>query len=103
MCNYAGAFLTESTAEALRQDSVYLMDVDYCKKKTSKKDGPPKFLIDGKNVGNVGRFFSHSCEPNMTCHTVFTDTHDVRLPVMAFFTHKVVQPGDVSVCYQICF
>ncbi|KAH7725065.1 pre-SET domain-containing protein family protein [Aphelenchoides avenae] len=69
------------------------MDVDYCKEKASKRNGQPKspsmFVIDGKNVGNVGRFFSHSCQPNMTPHSVYTDTHDIRLPIAAFFTTEL--------------
>ena len=35
--------------------------------------------IDAKSFGSVGRFFNHSCEPNMDKVTVFTDTHDPRM------------------------
>ncbi|KAH7694391.1 DNA topoisomerase II [Aphelenchoides avenae] len=66
------------------------MNVGYCQGPKT----PKKFVIDGKNVGNVGRLFSHSCRPNMTCHSVYTDTHDTRLPVAALFTRKLVKPGD---------
>ncbi|KAH7709474.1 SET domain containing protein [Aphelenchoides avenae] len=97
--NYTAPYLSERlAASSARKDSVYLMDVDYSKDGASKRSGQPMsprmFVIDGKFGGNVGRFFSHSCRPNMTSHSVYTDTHDVRLPVIALFTHKVVEPGE---------
>lgn len=36
------------------------------------------YTIDAKSFGSVGRFFNHSCEPNMDKVTVFTDSHDPR-------------------------
>ena len=43
--------------------------------------------IDAKWWGNVGRFFNHSCNPNMEKQPVFTRTHDLRLPSLSFFTN----------------
>ena len=36
--------------------------------------------------GNVGRFFNHSCAPNMEKQSVFTESQDARLPNVALFT-----------------
>lgn len=61
---------------------------------------PSLYTIDAKRKGNIGRFFNHSCEPNMrTCH-VYVDTHDFRLPWIAFFTTKYVPAGTVSYLFK---
>uniref|UniRef100_A0A915AMP9 Histone-lysine N-methyltransferase n=2 Tax=Parascaris univalens TaxID=6257 RepID=A0A915AMP9_PARUN len=60
---------------------------------------PSLYTIDAKRKGNIGRFFNHSCEPNMrTCH-VYVDTHDFRLPWIAFFTTKYV-PAGTELCWD---
>lgn len=48
------------------------------------------YSIDGKKYGNVGRFLNHSCDCNCILIPVYVDTHDPRLPWMAFFTLKHV-------------
>uniref|UniRef100_A0A146LMZ4 Histone-lysine N-methyltransferase eggless n=1 Tax=Lygus hesperus TaxID=30085 RepID=A0A146LMZ4_LYGHE len=52
-----------------------------------------EFTIDAKNGGNIGRYFNHACEPNMFVQNVFVDTHDLRLPWVAFFTLSDVPAG----------
>jgi len=49
--------------------------------------------IDAKHWGNVGRFFNHSCAPNMEKQPVFSGSQDVRLPSLAFFTNCDVPAG----------
>lgn len=49
------------------------------------------FVLDARKCGNVGRFFNHSCDPNMIIQNVFIDTHDLRLPHVAFFTNRLVR------------
>lgn len=46
-------------------------------------DGP--FVMDAKQVGNLGRYFNHSCQPNIFAQSVFSSTHDPRFPDVAFF------------------
>ena len=50
--------------------------------------------IDAKWWGNIGRFFNHSCAPNMEKICVFTDSHDIRVPSVAFFTTRDVFAGE---------
>lgn len=57
---------------------------------------PSLYTIDAKMKGNIGRFFNHSCEPNIRTQHVFVDTHDLRLPWIAFFTKTRVMAGKVS-------
>ena len=47
--------------------------------------------MDAKFVGNIGRYFNHSCQPNIFTHTVFLDTHDLRFPWVAFFAKKRIK------------
>jgi len=59
-----------------------------------------KFVLDAMSHGNVGRFFNHSCDPNMAITNTFTYTQDMRFPVLAFFTIKTVRAGDeLTWCY----
>lgn len=49
--------------------------------------------IDAKWWGNVGRFFNHSCHPNMDKQAVFTANQDLRVPSVAYFTNVDVPAG----------
>lgn len=55
--------------------------------------------IDAKWLGSVGRFFNHSCSPNMDKQPVFVDSHDVRVPHLAFFTNSDV-PAYTELTYN---
>uniref|UniRef100_H3CM86 SET domain bifurcated histone lysine methyltransferase 2 n=1 Tax=Tetraodon nigroviridis TaxID=99883 RepID=H3CM86_TETNG len=50
-------------------------------------------ILDASKEGNVGRFFNHSCRPNLFVQNVFTDSHDPAFPLVAFFTSSVVKAG----------
>lgn len=52
------------------------------------------YVLDAQVCGNIGRFFNHSCDPNMFIQNVFIDTHDLRLPHVAFFTNQFVHAFD---------
>lgn len=54
------------------------------------------FVVDAQDRGNIGRFFNHSCDPNLEVQMVFHETHDIRLPLIAFFTCVDVEAGTVS-------
>ncbi len=43
-------------------------------------------VVDGSRYTNVGRFFNHSCAPNMFIQNVFLETHDLRFSHLAYFT-----------------
>ncbi|KAF7660266.1 hypothetical protein LDENG_00285190 [Lucifuga dentata] len=51
------------------------------------------YLLDASKEGNVGRFINHSCQPNLFVQNVFTDSHDPRFPLVAFFTNRAVTAG----------
>ncbi|BES96570.1 Histone-lysine N-methyltransferase [Nesidiocoris tenuis] len=55
--------------------------------------GEAEFTIDAKLSGNISKYFNHSCNPNMFVQNVFVDTHDPRLPWVAFFTKNNIVAG----------
>ena len=34
--------------------------------------------MDANSQGNIGRYFNHSCDPNIFVQNVFIDSHDLR-------------------------
>ncbi|XP_027838304.1 histone-lysine N-methyltransferase SETDB1-like isoform X2 [Aphis gossypii] len=50
-------------------------------------------ILDSKVSGNIGRYFNHSCDPNIFIQNVFVDTHDLRFPWIAYFALKNISAG----------
>jgi histone-lysine N-methyltransferase SETDB1 len=57
------------------------------------------FIIDAKKCANIGRFFNHSCSPNLFVQNVFIDTYDLRFPWIAFFAAKNIRAGT-ELCWD---
>ncbi|GMT21209.1 hypothetical protein PFISCL1PPCAC_12506, partial [Pristionchus fissidentatus] len=74
----------------LREDSKQLQYELYFE----KNDATSLYILDAKACGNLGRQFNHSCDPNMFTQHVFVDTHDIRLPWVAYFTSRDVKAGE---------
>ncbi|KAL7647262.1 UNVERIFIED_CONTAM: hypothetical protein RMT77_002520 [Armadillidium vulgare] len=51
------------------------------------------YIMDAKVSGNIGRYFNHSCQPNIFVQNVFVDTHDIRFPWVAFFASMRIRAG----------
>ena len=49
---------------------------------------PNPFIMDAKRAGNLGRYFNHSCSPNLFVQNVFITSHDLRYPEVAFFAKR---------------
>ncbi|XP_058815373.1 histone-lysine N-methyltransferase eggless [Topomyia yanbarensis] len=52
------------------------------------------YIMDAKKSGNLGRYFNHSCNPNLFVQNVFVDTHDLRFPWVAFFALSNIRAGS---------
>ncbi|XP_016649673.1 PREDICTED: histone-lysine N-methyltransferase, H3 lysine-9 specific SUVH5-like [Prunus mume] len=52
------------------------------------------FVIDATRHGNVGRFVSHSCSPNLFARSVLHDHDDARIPHMMLFAEKNIPPNQ---------
>lgn len=57
------------------------------------------YVIDAKLRGNIGRYFNHSCGPNVFVQNVFVDTYDFKFPSVAFFTSQAVKAGT-ELCWD---
>lgn len=57
------------------------------------------FIMDAKIRGNIGRFFNHSCSPNLFVQNVFVDTYDLRFPWIAFFSCENINAGT-ELCWD---
>jgi [histone H3]-lysine9 N-trimethyltransferase SUV39H len=57
-------------------------------------EGDCKYVIDSYKMGNVSRFFNHSCNPNMATYSVFIDTDDPYRHELALFTTRVIAAGE---------
>jgi hypothetical protein len=61
-------------------------------------------IQDARVMGNIGKFFNHSCDPNVFVQNVFVDSHDLRFPWLGFFTSRRVGAGEElawDYCYQV--
>lgn len=52
------------------------------------------YIMDAKIAGNIGRFFNHSCTPNLYVQNVFVDTYDLQFPWIAFFAGENIVAGQ---------
>ena len=57
------------------------------------------YVMDAKICGNIGRYFNHSCSPNVYVQNVFVDTYDMRFPWIAFFASKCISAGT-ELCWD---
>lgn len=112
----AGAFICTYSAELLDdadkygKSDMYYADLDFISANQQAKEieaadehESPKFIdihtilgshdytLDSRRVGNVGRFFNHSCDPNSFVQNVFIETHDLRFPIVAFFASRTIK------------
>ena len=78
----------------------WYLDAEQFEDEKVKDEICDKFVLDAMSHGNVGRFFNHSCDPNMAITNTFTYTQDMRFPVLGFFTIKNIRAGDeLTWCY----
>lgn len=55
--------------------------------------GDEVYTINAKTSGNIGRYFNHSCTPNLIVQNVFVDTLDLRFPWISFFSKYYIPAG----------
>lgn len=71
----------------------YLFDMDF-----AQSELPIKYVIDSYILGNVSRFFNHSCSPNLEVYAVFYDSADNQMHRLAFFAKHDIQKDE-----ELCF
>ena len=50
---------------------------NYFKNEKGEEETGP-YVMDANSQGNIGRYFNHSCDPNIFVQNVFVDSHDLR-------------------------
>lgn len=64
--------------------------------------GAETLCVDASVYSNVGRFFNHSCHPNMVPVPVMYGLHhDVRVPALALFASKDIPAGEELTWYYV--
>ncbi|KAM4601942.1 histone-lysine N-methyltransferase SETDB2 [Polymixia lowei] len=81
---------TEDSAPVIKVVSPEEAESEQSQKRCGAED---VYYLDASQEGNVARFINHSCQPNLFVQNVFTDSHDPRFPVIAFFTSSVLKAG----------
>ncbi|CAF2905605.1 unnamed protein product [Rotaria sp. Silwood2] len=59
-------------------------------------DDDEPYVIDGSLYSNLGKYFNHSCNPNMYIQNVFIESHDLHFPSLALFTSTRVKAGEAA-------
>lgn len=71
----------------------YLFDMDF-----AQSELLTKYVIDSYALGNVSRFFNHSCSPNLEVFAVFYDSADNQMHRLAFFAKRDIHKNE-----ELCF
>ncbi|KAG0741974.1 hypothetical protein G6F57_010015 [Rhizopus arrhizus] len=85
-CDKRGSFYDEHGCS-------YLFDMDF-----AQGELPTKYAIDAFIMGNVSRFFNHSCSPNLEVFAVYYDSADVQMHRLAFFASRDIKKNE-----ELCF
>ncbi|XP_028805670.1 histone-lysine N-methyltransferase, H3 lysine-9 specific SUVH5-like, partial [Neltuma alba] len=102
VCEYIGELLEDKEAEQRTGHDEYLFDIgnnlisngilsDGVFMPEVSKDGGG-FTIDAARYGNLGRFFNHSCAPNMYAQNVLYDHGDRKIPHIMLFAAENISP-----------
>ncbi|KAK4256206.1 hypothetical protein QN277_009102 [Acacia crassicarpa] len=91
VCEYIGELLEDKEAEERSGHDEYLFDIGGNLIKDALDSGGG-FTIDAARFGNLGRFFNHSCAPNMYAQNVLYDHGDHRIPHIMLFAAENIPP-----------
>jgi SET domain-containing protein len=108
ICQYVGELITSDQGHERAQtmDDRYQTSLDLVKQihydihndddndDDDDDDDIEPYVIDGSLFGNLGKYFNHSCEPNMYIQNVFIESHDLHFPNLALFTHTRIKAGE---------
>ena len=93
-----GSFICEYIGEYISDDEAESRGIRYDNQKMSRimdvvGDGKDvvRMCIDATHFSNLARFLNHSCDPNCYKQRILCD-HMSRLPRIAFFTLRDIQP-----------
>ncbi len=109
ICQYIGELLTSDQGHERAQtmDDKYQTSLDLVKQvhyevdhdDDDDDDDSEPYVIDGSLYSNLGKYFNHSCEPNMFIQNVFIESHDLHFPNLALFTRTHVKAGQGNITF----
>ncbi|CAF0990202.1 unnamed protein product [Rotaria sordida] len=116
ICQYIGELLTSDQGHERAQsiDDKYQTSLDLVKQvryEINNEDGDDDvndddddepYVVDGSLYSNLGKYFNHSCEPNMFIQNVFIESHDLHFPNLALFTRTHVKAGQELTWHYNC-
>jgi len=94
VCEYVGELLTDEAADK-RNSDIYYFQFDMC-------NNVDPFVVDARSYGNVARFISHSCEPNLSLQQVVVEEDEEKYFHLAFFSVREISPQEVSQNHSFC-
>ena len=102
ICQYVGELLTsdQGNERAQTMDDKYQTSLDLVKgvrynvERVADNDDEAVYVVDGRLFSNLGRYFNHSCEPNMFIQNVFIESHDLHFPNLALFARTHITAGQ---------
>lgn len=70
--------------------TTYMFDLDY----NPEENDAEILAVDARFRGNLARFINHSCRPNLQINPSWNENQDRRMPLIAFFTNRVINKGE---------
>lgn len=86
----------KSARSKSKLDACHVQNDDDASSKSLRKyfgNNETAYIMDSKTSGNIGRYFNHSCCPNIFVQNVFVETHDPRFPCISFFALNNIRAG----------
>ncbi|WOL03754.1 histone-lysine N-methyltransferase, H3 lysine-9 specific SUVH4 [Canna indica] len=57
-----------------------------------KRAESAEYCIDAGSVGNIARFFNHSCQPNLFVQCILSSHHDIKMAKVMLFAADTIPP-----------
>ncbi|CAF1044909.1 unnamed protein product [Adineta ricciae] len=114
ICQYIGELITSDQGHERAQtmDDRYQTSLDLVKqihyednnthRQNNDEEEEDPYVIDGSLYSNLGKYFNHSCDPNMYIQNVFIESHDLHFPNLALFTRTRVKAGEELTWHYNC-
>jgi len=90
VCCYVGEIISQR--EMLRREDLQDHDGVTYMLNLIKGDKWTHMVVDGGNLGNIGRFFNHSCNPNLEPQLASIPCYDRG--ILCFFSKREIQKGE---------
>lgn len=101
---YLGEVITEEEAKvrlsSRNDDETFIWNLNSAQKIPAQRilsnaqSDSQRYAIDPSSYGNVARFLSHCCDPNLVAKEVYVQHRDLRFPRIALFAVRDISAGE---------